>query len=192
MAFSIHSGRSRRAEPTVVVDDLVAEYVSGTEDGLRQVYDRYGSLVHTYCRRTVGAESANDVTQEVFLAAWRLRDRFDAARGTLPGWLIGIARNKLLEQLRRRQLHLIDDARSDEIPAMTSPDDVTALGERMLLASALDTLPVRTRTVLTMAYRDDLTHQEISERTALPLGTVKSDVRRGLDRLRRHLEHVDG
>jgi RNA polymerase sigma factor (sigma-70 family) len=192
MSFPLRSHRLRRAAAGDVADAAEQAFVAGDEAAVRLVYERYGALVHTFCRRTVGPTVADDVTQEVFLTAWRMRDRFDPQRGSLAGWLIGITRNKLLEQLRRRQLHLIDDARTPELPAKTAPDDVAALGERMLLAAALETLPERTRSVITMAYCDDLTHQEISERTSLPLGTVKSDVRRGLARLRRELEYADG
>jgi RNA polymerase sigma factor (sigma-70 family) len=174
------------------IDDLEACFRDGTDDVLRRAFDTYGPLVHTFCRKTVGADVARDVTQEVFLTAWRKRDRFDPVKGALAGWLVGIARNKVLEHLRRRQLHLIDDERSTARPLSVAPDQVNVLGDRLLLASALETLPARTRSVVTLAYHDDLTHQEIAVRTALPLGTVKSDLRRGLDRLRRHLERADG
>ncbi len=144
-------------------------------------------MVFTFCRRAVGADQAGDVTQEVFIAAWRHRQRFDPQRGTMAGWLIGISRNKVLESLRRRQLRLIpeDQAGFEEL---VSHDVVDELADRILLADAMRSLPVRTETLINLAFQDQLSHAEIAERTCLPLGTVKSDIRRGLDRLRRNLE----
>ena len=165
-------------------------FSTGDDAVLRWAYDAHGPLVYTFCRRTVGPETAHDLTQEVFIAAWRIRERFDPSRGTLAGWLIGIAKNKVLDSLRRRQLHLIDDA--DEIPAApVGPDHVETTANRMLLAAALAELPERARKVVELAYLHDLTHDQIAQRTSLPLGTVKSDIRRGLDRLRRHLDHAN-
>jgi RNA polymerase sigma-70 factor (ECF subfamily) len=164
-------------------------FSTGDESVLRRAYDAHGPLVYTFCRRTVGPEAAHDVTQEVFLAAWRARERFDPSRGTLAGWLIGIAKNKVLDSLRRRQLHLIDDA-DQPLPTPVGPDHVETTANRMLLAAALAELPDRARKVVELAYLHDLTHDQIAQRTSLPLGTVKSDIRRGLDRLRRHLDHA--
>lgn len=163
----------------------------GSDDALRRAYDSHGALIYTFCRRAVGNDRADDVTQEVFLTAWRQRDRYDPERGALAGWLIGIARFKVLEALRRRQLHLIDDERTGSAD-MVSPDDVESLADRMVLATALAELTPRARSLITLAFDEQLPHTEIAERTALPLGTVKSDIRRGLDRLRRHLERTDG
>lgn len=170
--------------------DLDATFRDGPHDVLRRAYDRHGPLVYTFCRRAVGAELANDVTQEVFITAWRQRHRFDPERGVLAGWLVGIARNKVLESLRRRQLHLIDDQDSS-LPDLVSPDLVNALADRMLLADALGALPARAQTLISMSFHDELTHAEIADRTGLPLGTVKSDIRRGLERLRRYVDRSD-
>ena len=171
--------------------DLDDAFRAGSPDALKRVYDRHSSLVYSFCRRAVGVDRAADVTQEVFIAAWRFRERYDPARGTLSAWLIGIARNKVLEALRRRQLRLLPDE-ADTSPNLVSHDSVDELADRMLLADAMRNLPERTGTLITMAFHDQLSHTEIAERTSLPLGTVKSDIRRGLDRLRRNLERHDG
>ncbi len=170
--------------------DLATAFRTGSPEALRSVYDRFSSLIYTFCRRSVGADHAADVTQEVFIAAWRHRDRFDPERGTLPGWLIGIARNKVLEALRRLQIRIVPDE-SETNPGLITPDSIDALADRLLLADALRHLPERTSTLIAMAFHDQLTHSEIAARTSLPLGTVKSDIRRGLDRLRRDLERHD-
>ena len=173
--------------------DLEHAFLAGMPDALKRVYDRYGALVHTFASRGVGHDHASDVTQEVFIAAWRHRERFDPARGSLAGWLIGIARNKVLESLRRRRVRLIGDRsdHGDEPVDTASPDVIDVLADRLLLADALEQLPERTRQLITLAFDEQLSHTEIAEQTGLPLGTVKSDIRRGLRRLKGVLEHND-
>jgi RNA polymerase sigma-70 factor (ECF subfamily) len=180
----------------------VAEAFAGGEDqALRLAYDRWGGLVLGFCRRSLGDPArAEDVTQETFVTAWRGRDRFDLDRGSLPGWLLGIARFKVLDEHRRhaRVPTPVDDARSVAGPSVGrdggdggAGDDlgaIDAIADRMLLADALDRLPDRPREMIELAFFGDLTHAQIAERCGVPLGTVKSDIRRGLERLRRHLE----
>ena len=176
-------GESR---PSVEVE---TSFRAGDADALRCAYDLHGALVHTFCRRAVGVDSAADLTQEVFITAWRRRERFDAERGSLPAWLIGIAKFKVLESLRR-QPPVPADGGPEQVDR-TAARFVDDLADRMLVVDALETLPDRTRTVINMSFRDELTHAEIAHRTALPLGTVKSDIRRGFERMRRYLEHHD-
>ena len=128
------------------------------------------------------------MTQEVFLAAWRARERFDSQRGSLAGWLMGIAKNKVIDQIRLtgRRVSTVGGTDMAEIGATT--EHVSALADRLLVSEAINSLPERSRKVLELAFFDDLTHAQIAERTDLPLGTIKSDIRRGLARMRRHLE----
>ncbi len=174
---------------------LGARFRDGDERALREVYEAHGALVHSFCRRTLGAEAA-DVTQEVFLEAWRNRHRFDASRGTIPGWLLGIARFRVIDALRAagRRPDLVAEP-GEQGAATGSPsadmDTVTRMAERMLIATAMEQLPERARQAVHLAFYEELTHTEIAERCGVPLGTVKSDIRRGLERLRRHLESFD-
>lgn len=183
---------ARGVQPDIrVLDDLETAFAGGDPTALRRVYDEYGKLVYTLCRRTLGADTAADATQEVFVSAWQRRSQFDPARGSLAGWLVGIARNKAIDMLRaqaRRPALPTDDVdapAADDRPQ--SAAEIEQLADRMLLADALAQLPERSRAVVELAFFEDLTHPEIAERTNLPLGTVKSDIRRGLLRLRRHL-----
>lgn len=168
------------------IDAVEAAFAQGRENALRAAYDAHGPLVYSFCRRALGAERAKDVTQEVFVSAWRARDRFDSSRGSLAGWLMGIAKNRLVDNVRAEQRHAGRRAEADpgEMPVES---DVERVGDRMLVADALESLPERSRTVIELAYLSDLTHTQIAERTTLPLGTVKSDIRRGLASIRRHL-----
>ena len=181
----------RVPDPIYASDDrLDLAFASGEAEALRRAYDRYGSLVFTFCRRRLSAAAAADATQETFVAAWRSRPSFEPGRGGLGGWLMGIARFKVIEQRRRdgRAPSPIPDAELGRHPEVERLD-VETMADRMLLADALDQLPDRVRRVVELAFYDDLTHAQIAVRCHLPLGTVKSDLRRGMDRLRRHLVH---
>lgn len=161
----------------------------GDEQALRMAYDRWAGLVYSFCRRTlIDPLAAEDAAQETFVAAWGSRDRFDPERGSLPGWLMGIARYKALDGQRRlaRAPSPVDDADGPGVGVELG--ELDQLSDRLLLADALDRLPERARVMIEMAFFEDLTHTQIAERCGLPLGTVKSDIRRGLERLRRHLE----
>ncbi len=167
---------------------LAARFAAG-EDVLELAYREHGRLVYSFVAKTVGVDRAADVTQEVFVAAWRSRHRFRPESGSLAGWLVGIARHKVVDALRkdgRRPEIAVGEAAEGTVEA-----DVARVGERMVLDDALASLPDRVRRVIECAFYDDLTHTQIAERLDLPLGTVKSDVRRGLDRLRRHMDGFD-
>lgn len=164
-------------------------WIAGGDDALRAAWDQFGSLVYTYCRRSLtDADSAADCAQETFVSAWRSRDRFDPSKGTLAAWLMGIARYRVLDAYRAapRIPTPVDEDRTEV--AEDAPPTQDVLADRMLLAHALETLPERARRVVELAFYGDLTQQEIASRLDLPLGTVKSDMRRALLRLRTHLE----
>jgi RNA polymerase sigma-70 factor (ECF subfamily) len=168
---------------------LDERFPCGDEATLREAYDAHGSLVYNLCRRSLGTEDAADATQEVFLSAWRARHRYDPDRGALAGWLVGIAKNRVIDVLRAkgRRVQTVD---SDV--EFGTPEEVGQLADRLLMAEALDQLGDRARRVVELHFYEDMTHVEISETCDIPLGTVKSDLRRSLERIRRHLEQSDG
>ena len=168
---------------------LESRFRSGDEHALREVYDEYGSLVYSICLRSVDRAAASDITQEVFIAAWKKRDRFDPNRGALSSWLSGITRNKVIDHFRStgREQRRVERVKSAPQPVEPTEKQLEEVTLRMLLVDAIDELPERARSVISMAFFDELTHVEIAERTGLPLGTVKSDIRRGLNRLRHGL-----
>jgi RNA polymerase sigma-70 factor (ECF subfamily) len=182
--------RYRRGVRAADEDDLLeASFRSGDTDALETVHRNHADDVYRYVARTVGVDRARDVTQEVFLAAWRSRDRFDPTKGSLGGWIMGIARFKAIEQLRRNK----PEYPTDEVGTEHGVDDarVEDLAQQMVVVGALDRLPERMRGALELAFYSDLTHAQIADKTSVPLGTVKSDIRRGLNRLRRELEGLD-
>jgi RNA polymerase sigma factor (sigma-70 family) len=170
-------------------NQLDASFADGGDRAVRAAYDRYGALIFSFCRRAVGTQHASEVTQDVFVAAWRSQQTFDAKRNGLSAWLMAIARNKAIDQLRRggRQ-PLITDAEIDGSTATRAGvEEVDRIADRMLLAEALDELAPRARQVVELAFLGDLTHEQIATKTRLPLGTVKSDIRRSLPALHRSL-----
>jgi RNA polymerase sigma factor (sigma-70 family) len=170
---------------------LDARFAAGDPLALREAYDQHGSAVYGIALRGLGAHhDAEDITQQVFVRAWRGRTTFDPKRGGLGGWLVGITRRQVADRLsaRFRERDITDRAGriSGGAPAPATPDQVVV--DAMVVAAEMNRLPARMRTVLQLAFFDDLTHQQIAAVTGLPLGTVKSHLRRGLQRLRQRRE----
>jgi RNA polymerase sigma-70 factor (ECF subfamily) len=182
----------RGDEPADEPADLERAFASGDEQVLRAVYDRYSTLVYRVALATLGTVSdAEEVTQETFVSAWRGRQTFNPNSGSLPGWLVGIARRRAIDQLRsnaRYRRSADAGMLAEEADTGGQPD---LLVDRLMIADELERLPEAQRRVLELAFFDDLTHAQISAVTGLPLGTVKSNLRRGLIALRRRGE-VDG
>jgi RNA polymerase sigma-70 factor (ECF subfamily) len=171
-------------------EDVAAAFSGGRPDALSLVYERFGPLVYSIAMRSLGVRpDAEDVTQQVFVSAWRSRDRFDRARGTLGGWLVTITRNKVADALRTRQRDsrvLLQVTGGAAVAAPEAPADQVV--DRIVMADELAQLPESQRLVMVMAFYSDLTHEQIARVLGLPLGTVKSHIRRGLQRLRTRLE----
>lgn len=174
-------------------DGFTELFRAGDERALRLAYERFGPAVfHLAARGLASTTDAEDVTQATFVAAWLGRESFDPARGSMLGWLLGIARRKVVDRLRAltREQRVTDSARRqpDPPPAGATPDQVV---DRLVVADELAQLPPEQRRVLELAFYDDLTHPQIAAVTGLPLGTVKSHLRRGMAKLKRRWE-VDG
>jgi RNA polymerase sigma factor (sigma-70 family) len=174
-------------------EDVSGVFSEGHPDALQLVYERFGSLVYSIALRSLRARSdAEDVTQQVFVSAWRSRESFDPKRGTLGGWLVTITRNKVADALRERQREsrvLLQVAGGATVPASDAPSEQVV--DRILLADELAQLPESQRLVMVLAFYSDLTHEQIAKVLGLPLGTVKSRIRRSLQQLRSRLE-ADG
>jgi len=181
-----------RADDRVEDTRLAAAFHAGQEWALAQAYERWAGLVHGVSLRALADVSdAEDATQQVFIRAWRGRTTFDPTRGSLAGWLVGITRHVCADvwHQRARRAKQVDAARAvmspEQAPATDAPEHAV---ERLTLLDALDDIDQPARGIVELAFFHDLTHTQISERTGLPLGTVKSHIRRTLLRLRDSLE----
>ncbi|WP_328941055.1 sigma-70 family RNA polymerase sigma factor [Streptomyces sp. NBC_00250] len=195
-APSVAAQPSLRTEARSLSDREVADgFVRGDERCLAVAHARWHGLVHTLAARTLGdAREAEDVGQQVFLAAWRGRVGYRPERGPFPGWLVGITRRKIADALaaRTRRRDLVVAAGTRLPPDGVSAPDPDRVVDRLVVTGELAKLPAAQREVLAMAFYGDLTQVQIAERTGMPLGTVKSHARRGLDRMRRSLGEASG
>ncbi|MBY5164430.1 RNA polymerase sigma factor [Salsipaludibacter albus] len=160
--------------------------VAGEPDALADAFARWGDMIHALCTRWADVDAADDLTQQVFIAAWRSRANFDPSRGVLPAWLVGIARNTTNRSFRGAREVPTDPA--DAGHDLPVEDHADALADEVLVAHALAELPEAHRLSLELSYWEGLTQAEVATRLDLPLGTVKSHQRRGLQRLRTLLE----
>lgn len=164
----------------------------GEEWALREAYTRWGALVFRLALRSVGDRTdAEDVTQQVFIAAWRGRARYDPDRAALGAWLVGISRHRIADthEARARARRLEDSLVADA--AVNPPVQVDDLAERAMVAEELDRLEPVPRRVMRLAFYERLTHTEIAVALGLPVGTVKSHIRRSLTRMRARWEVDD-
>jgi len=169
---------------------LLARIAKQDEDALAALYDRMASRVHSLVRRIVrNLAAAEEVTEDVFFQIWRQADRYDPARGRPLGWILAIARTRALDSLRRADPAVLhpDPEVLSETPGVApdGPHDLLgALQESTQLHTAIATLDPLPRQLLALAFFCGLTHEEIAARCDLPLGTVKSHIRRALLTLR--------
>ena len=169
-----------------LLEPLLPRIAAGDERAVRDCVARYGALVWSLARRwSPDGSEAEDAVQEVFIDLWRTAARYDASRTSEAGWVAMIARRRLIDRARRRE----------RLPALESiPDDfdVASESERDLdrewraeqARAVLRELPPAQRRMLELSLLHGRTHDEIARETETPLGTVKSHIRRGLQRAR--------
>lgn len=173
------------------MDQHEVAFRAGDENALAALYQSYGPLIHTYCLRTVGNDRASDLTQEVFISAWKSRRNFDPENGTFPAWLMTIAKRRCVDEFRRSGRRPDIEPGHPEGEPVSDVIKIERIADRMLLEEGFARLSERARRHLELAFFEQLTHSEIADKTGVPLGTVKSDIRRGLATLRRHFEHLE-
>ena len=172
---------------------LMARIEARDARALGELYDRHASRLLGLARRILGGGGeAEEVVQEVFLFAWRAAASYDAQRGAVLTWLLIATRSRAIDRLRARgagsrpPLRPLEEA--GDPPARDDLEAASADREwETICRSAVRELPADQRAVLELAYFEGLTQQEIAERTATPLGTVKTRARLGLMKLRERL-----
>lgn len=180
-------------------DELMERLTLRDLAAFETLYDRYGDLVYSVSLRVVGDPYiAEDVTQDVFVRVWRRPEQFDLNRGKFVTWLLSVARNRSIDHQRsasRRMRHETLPAAEEEddiLPAGNERDDpafVAVLSdERAAVRKALDVLPAEQKLAISLAYFGGLTQQEVANRLGQPLGTVKTRIRLGMQKMRGALQ----
>jgi RNA polymerase sigma-70 factor, ECF subfamily len=191
-----------RLEPEVVGEhidwhaapeaELSMGFARGDEACLQEVFRRLAPLIYTIAYRALDSSTdGEEITQEVFVSAWRARDNYQAEKGSLSGWLIGITRHRIADRQRARgrDLRLVQ-AVTDTTDVHVQPETFSTLIDRIVLTEEIGRLPPPRGTILQLAFWEGRSYPQIAEQLDLPLGTVKSHARRALRHLRTQLAEV--
>lgn len=167
-------------------EHLLSQIAGGDRASFAEFYDRHASRVYglllKLCRN---ARVAEDALQEAFLYIWTSRASYDSARGTPLAWLLLVARSRGLDQLRRIGRHSALAVEHHDAPQEdTALADASRSEEAQRAAAALGALPQEQRQAIELAFYGGLTHEEIAGKLSIPLGTIKTRIRLGMQKLR--------
>jgi RNA polymerase sigma-70 factor (ECF subfamily) len=180
-------------QPTPDDEALLARIAKRDSQALALLYERYARLVYSLARRILGnAELAEDIVQETFWRVWRRSETYRTGRGSVVGWISGIARNLSIDELRRQRARPSEVYDTEASPVLRdmvdgSTDVVAAALEderRRLIEAALSQMTAEQRQAIELAYFGGLSQSEIAERLHSPIGTIKTRIRSGLRKLR--------
>ena len=165
---------------------------AGEAAALGEFYDRWSAEAYATAIAIVRvAQDAEEVVEDTFWQAWKQASRFDTSRGQVKSWLLSIARSRALDKLKsvvRRREEQLESAPLDRLVNERGTDDRILEEERIgVMATALSNLPTVQREALEMAYFGGLSHTEIADCTGLAIGTVKTRIRLGMQKLRERL-----
>jgi RNA polymerase sigma-70 factor, ECF subfamily len=168
------------------LEPLLPRIASGDERAVRDAVSRYGALVWSLARRwSPDASDAEDAVQEIFIDLWRTAARYDVSRTSEAGWVAMIARRRLIDRARRRErLPALESIPADFDVASENERDLDREWRAEQARAVLRELPPAQRKMLELSLLHGKTHDEIARETETPLGTVKSHIRRGLQRAR--------
>jgi len=170
--------------------ELIRSLRTGNSDALSILYDRYSGLVYSLALKILNQSSeAEDLTQEVFLTFWK-QENFDPNRAALSTYLCVMTRSRALNRIKSNQSRqrILEQLKGNLPPTEPTPlEQASCLEKEETLQEALSQLPEKYRQILEMNYYQGLSHAEISQRLAMPLGTVKTNARRGLILLQQNL-----
>ena len=191
-------------ERAVGVDDVTAAATASDAElvtllreqpaaGIAALYDRYGRLIFSMALRVVQDRgAAEEITQDVFLRCWRSLDRYQPSQGSLAAWMLSITHNRAIDELRSRRgkdarREISDDVLQPQAAIDPGFEEALLRGE---IQQALQQLPVAQRDVIELVFWNGMTRREIAEQLSLPLGTVHTRLRLGVDKLRESLRQL--
>jgi len=166
---------------------VIRRIADGDESALAQLYDRWVESVYSMASHLLrDTDEAEDVVEETFWQVWQRAGSYDPSRGTVRTWILTIARSRTLDRLRARNRRLTDTPMTDDMVAAESDPLLDAEGNerRSLIQMALRELPDDQRVTLELAYFRGLSQSEIAEFLSEPLGTIKTRMRLGMQKLR--------
>jgi RNA polymerase sigma-70 factor (ECF subfamily) len=171
---------------------LLGRVIARDGSAIGELYDRHSGLLYGLILRILRNRSeAEEVLQEVFVQVWTRADTYHVELGAPVAWLVRIARNRAIDQIRANSVRARTVEASPLPPPVETPEARAVMSEQQrAVARALDTLPSEQRELIEHAYFQGLTQSELAERFHLPLGTVKTRVRTGMMTLRRELQQV--
>jgi RNA polymerase sigma-70 factor (ECF subfamily) len=174
--------------------ELMRRVAEGSDEALDALYRRFARAIMGLAAHSLDRAAAEDILQDVFMAIWRKAGSFDPERGTVRSWVMQIAHFRVLNELRRRSRQAEIEPDPDGRVLAAVPDRAPGPAEaawrrhrRAIVESALGELPPAQREAVDMAFVQDLTHEEVAAALDLPLGTAKTRIRTGLQRLRARL-----
>ena len=180
--------------PSLSDEELMSQLAAGRQDALGPLHGRYASLVFNLAAQTLDRATAEEIVQDVFVAVWRKAGTFDTARGTFRAWVLRIAHLRVLNELRRRgrRPRVEPDPEGLRLASVPEPgpgpaEEAWCEHRRGIVRAAVAALPPPQRQALSLAFLEDLTHQQIADFLNLPVGTAKTRIRAGLQTLRAHL-----
>jgi RNA polymerase sigma-70 factor (ECF subfamily) len=157
------------------------------ESALSELYDRYAGMLSSVLNRILrDTQAAEEILQDIFYQLWRNAERFDVSRGSLPGWLMVVARNRAISRLRRFHRVGMEDLHENMVLVPFNVESSLAQ-EQMVrkVKGAVDGLSEVQKQAVELAFFEGLTHTEIAERTGEPLGTVKTRLRSAIESLKK-------
>jgi RNA polymerase sigma-70 factor, ECF subfamily len=179
-------GVQLRASDTALIERIVEQ----DEAALAALYDRYAGMLSSILNRILrDNQAAEEILQDIFYQLWLSASRFDVSRGSVPGWLAVIARNRAISRLRRHNPAAGEELFENTVVLPANLE--SAMAQQQMLdrvKSALENLPKEQRAAVELAYFEGLTHSEIARRTGDPLGTVKTRLRTAVETLKRNLQ----
>ncbi|RYD45904.1 MAG: sigma-70 family RNA polymerase sigma factor, partial [Sphingomonadales bacterium] len=171
----------------VRLNKALARVAAGDRAALREVYHLTSAKLFGVCLRiSCDREAAEDILQDVYLKVWNRAGRFDPERASPITWLCVIARNTAVDWQRKAGPVTLPEAFAAEIAddSASAPEQIEAAQERARIFECLDSLEARQSHAIRAAFFDGLTYVQLAERMTVPLGTMKSWVRRGLMQLK--------